>query len=167
VRTEPQAWTMNLSTVMALNADGAPRERRPTGWISKVCAALGLTSFLLVIPANLAPALETDLVRADFRRPTDDVDLRYWLENMVVFHRFTPTEVSATTGLTPDEVADASRRLGLARKAAPSRKSSPNSVASSAWAGAAEPRPGAAATPSLPRPGCLVTLAHVQTGRFV
>ena len=36
----------------------------------------------------------------DFRRPANDADLRDWLENMVVFHRFTPGEVSAATGLT-------------------------------------------------------------------
>ncbi|MEI7938912.1 MAG: hypothetical protein WCK27_19685 [Verrucomicrobiota bacterium] len=39
------------------------------------------------------------------RRPSDDAELRYWLENMVVFHRFTAEEIVAATGLTTNEVA--------------------------------------------------------------
>jgi predicted amidohydrolase len=54
-----------------------------------------------------------------FRRPTNEADLRAWLESMVVFHRFTPGEVSAATGLTLDEVAAAVRQFGLAGKTAP------------------------------------------------
>ncbi len=50
---------------------------------------------------------------ANFRRPASDGDLRYWLDNMVRFHRFTPGEVSAATGLSPDEVSAAVRKFGL------------------------------------------------------
>lgn len=57
----------------------------------------------------------------DFRRPANDTDLRAWLENMVVFHRFAPGEVSAATGLTLDEIGVALRRFGLAGKAVPPR----------------------------------------------
>ena len=65
---------------------------------------------------NDSPAwLRTQLgqLLTDFRRPANDMDLRSWLENMVVFHRFTPDEVSAATGLTPSEVAAALRTFDL------------------------------------------------------
>lgn len=50
---------------------------------------------------------------AEFRTPVDDRDLRDWLENMIVHHRFTHDEVSRATGLAPAEVDDAIQRLGL------------------------------------------------------
>jgi hypothetical protein len=53
------------------------------------------------------------------RLPADDANLRYWLENMVVFHRFTPEEVNAATGLSPAEVEAAWRKFGLDAKTAP------------------------------------------------
>lgn len=49
----------------------------------------------------------------DFRRPDTDAALRAWLENMLLDHRFTTAEVSAATGLTPSEIAAATRRFGL------------------------------------------------------
>lgn len=71
-----------------------------------------------------APAwLRTQLgqLLTDFRRPANDTDLRAWLENMVVFHRFTPAEVGAATGLNLDEIAMAQRKFGLLGKPAPPR----------------------------------------------
>ncbi len=53
------------------------------------------------------------------RPPTDEADLRYWLENMVVFHRFTLEEVSAATGLSPAEAGVALRKFALDGKTAP------------------------------------------------
>jgi hypothetical protein len=40
----------------------------------------------------------------NFRRPKDEAELRYWLENMVWYHRFTEAEMSAATGLPADEI---------------------------------------------------------------
>jgi predicted amidohydrolase len=57
----------------------------------------------------------------DFRRPTDETELRNWLENMVVHHRFTPTEVSVATGLTLGEVGPALRAFDLTGKSVPPR----------------------------------------------
>ena len=54
------------------------------------------------------------------RHPADAADLRYWLENMVVEHGFTPDEVNLATGLTCAAAAAATRELGLeARRPAP------------------------------------------------
>jgi hypothetical protein len=71
-------------------------------------------------PAWLSTLLGQTL--ADSRRPTSDTEWKSWLENMLVFHRYSPEEASAATGLTPQEVRSAASRLGLNDKAAPPRK---------------------------------------------
>lgn len=68
--------------------------------------------------------LRTQLGRmlTEFRRPSSDDELTFWLENMTVFHRYTTEEISEATGLTLDEVGKEQRRLGLIpRPSAPSR----------------------------------------------
>ncbi|MBM4095039.1 MAG: carbon-nitrogen hydrolase family protein, partial [Planctomycetes bacterium] len=72
------------------------------------------------VPAWLRAQLGQML--ADFRRPVNEAELRDWLENMIVFHRFTPGEVSAATGLTLSEITSALRRFDLACQAAPPRE---------------------------------------------
>ncbi len=57
----------------------------------------------------------------EFRGPADEAELRAWLENMIVAHRFTPEEVNAATGLTLHEVREATRRFGLAGRTSPPR----------------------------------------------
>jgi len=47
------------------------------------------------------------------RKPAGDDDLRYWLENMVVFHRFNLPEVSAATGMSTSEIEKAVARFKL------------------------------------------------------
>jgi hypothetical protein len=47
------------------------------------------------------------------RRPRNDAELRYWLENMLAHHSFTVDEVSASTGLSAEEVKAARQRLGI------------------------------------------------------
>jgi predicted amidohydrolase len=58
----------------------------------------------------------------DFRRPRDDADLAYWLENMAVYHGFSRQEMSAATGLTLEEIDAAIQRLGVAGMTIPTRK---------------------------------------------
>jgi hypothetical protein len=57
----------------------------------------------------------------NFRRPTDDTDLRFWLENTLLHHRFTHSEISAATGLSLEEIASAAQRLGLTNLSVPPR----------------------------------------------
>lgn len=47
------------------------------------------------------------------RPATTDDELRYWLTNALVYHRFTPVEAGAALGLTADEVSAAAKRLGI------------------------------------------------------
>lgn len=50
---------------------------------------------------------------SDPRIPQGDLELRYWLTNMIVDHRFSHEEVHAATGLTAEQIADATRRLKI------------------------------------------------------
>jgi Carbon-nitrogen hydrolase len=74
--------------------------------------------------AGETPAwLRTQLAQllTEFRRPSTEAELRFWLENMAVDHRFTPEEISTATGLTLHEAGDALRRLELTGKTPPPR----------------------------------------------
>jgi peptidoglycan/xylan/chitin deacetylase (PgdA/CDA1 family) len=51
-----------------------------------------------------------------------DGELRYWLDNALVRHRFTPAEAGAAFGLTADEVAAAAKRFGIDPADRPGRK---------------------------------------------
>jgi hypothetical protein len=51
----------------------------------------------------------------NYRRPKDEDDLRSWLENMVVYHEFTPSEAGAALGLSAEEVVTALRRFKIPR----------------------------------------------------
>ncbi len=55
------------------------------------------------------------------RRPKDDAELRYWLENMVWRHRFSTEEIVTATGLSADEVAATKARLNIRDDNRPAR----------------------------------------------
>jgi peptidoglycan/xylan/chitin deacetylase (PgdA/CDA1 family) len=59
--------------------------------------------------------------RDDFRPPADDADLRYWLENMVWRHRFSPAEIGAATGLPEAEITRVLHELDIRPGNAPPR----------------------------------------------
>src|SRR6266852_3464635 len=58
---------------------------------------------------------------SNFRRPKDEVDLRYWLENMVRYHQFSTAEVTAATGLDAKEAASALARFKIDPAVRPKR----------------------------------------------
>lgn len=47
------------------------------------------------------------------RRPGNDGELRYWLENMVWYHRFTTADVRAATGLSDAEILAAQEKFDI------------------------------------------------------
>jgi len=49
---------------------------------------------------------------ANSRRPANDEDLKYWLQNMTA-HRFTAEEMTAATGLAPEAVRQALERFAI------------------------------------------------------
>ncbi|MBI3836845.1 MAG: hypothetical protein HY288_02775 [Planctomycetia bacterium] len=86
--------------------------------------------FLLVL-ANLiaheaAKAWEPDAAvePPNYRKPKSDAELRFWLENMVWFHRFTDAEITSASGLTQQEIATAIRRFQITPANKPHRQTS-------------------------------------------
>jgi hypothetical protein len=49
----------------------------------------------------------------DVRRPASDEELRYWLENMVWYHRFSDAEIRVVTGLTYGEIETGRKRFNI------------------------------------------------------
>ncbi|MBN1805728.1 MAG: hypothetical protein JW837_10785 [Sedimentisphaerales bacterium] len=58
----------------------------------------------------------------NYRRPTNDKELRYWLENMVLFHHFSNDEIRAATGLTDEEIEAALKKFGIRPDNRPEQK---------------------------------------------
>ncbi|MEW6307123.1 MAG: hypothetical protein AB1705_26970 [Verrucomicrobiota bacterium] len=56
------------------------------------------------------------------RRPVNDADLRFWLQNMVWHHRFSTDEVVSATGLSAEEVRGALKRFRISEATRPKRK---------------------------------------------
>src|SRR5262245_58453928 len=56
------------------------------------------------------------------RRPANDEELRYWLENMVWHHRFTNAEIRVAMGLNADEIDAALKKFGITAENKPRRK---------------------------------------------
>ena len=73
----------------------------------------------VLLMACLAAADED---RPNWRKPKSDQDLRRWLENMVVYHRFSVAEVSSATGLSREEAREAIKRFELDDRLPPKRK---------------------------------------------
>jgi len=58
----------------------------------------------------------------NYRRPRVEADLEYWLENMILYHRFTDNEVAAATGLTEKEVEAAKENFNIRTDNRPERE---------------------------------------------
>ena len=77
-------------------------------------------SVLMLFVASLAPAAEADVPNS--RRPANDDELRYWLQNMVWHHRFSVVEIYQATGLSESEIATASKRFDIRAESKPRRE---------------------------------------------
>lgn len=67
----------------------------------------------LAVYAGLEAQNDAVAIAHASRRPVNDGELKYWLENMILHHGFTPDEVRAATGLTRDEIRSAQERHGI------------------------------------------------------
>src|SRR5207237_9668080 len=80
---------------------------------ASACAKIWQSYLFLSIVALLAFAAGATCAQAapgNFRRPADDAELRYWLQNMVWYHRFSTAEIGEATGSAqPDIDADLKR----------------------------------------------------------
>ncbi len=84
-------------------------------------------SFLAIIVAafvfvdlTVVVAQETT-EETNFRKPKDDADLRYWLENMVWHHNFTNAEIMAATGMKTSEIDAALKKFNITAATKPRR----------------------------------------------
>jgi len=58
----------------------------------------------------------------NFRRPANDDELKYWLKNMVWYHRFTNAEITAATGFNNIEIVAAMEKFNIR----PDNRTEPN-----------------------------------------
>ncbi|MBI4663000.1 MAG: hypothetical protein HY735_29680 [Verrucomicrobia bacterium] len=78
-----------------------------------------LFSFILQTLAGALAQGPAD--QPNHRKPANDEELRYWLQNMVWHHRFTTTEIQSATGLTAEEIAAALRKFNVTESNRPKR----------------------------------------------
>jgi len=92
--------------------------------------SLAVLACVLLIPAPVAAEPQPEGSKRgtasgqtadNFRRPKDEADLRYWLENMIWYHRFTEEEMSAATGLSAHEIHAALREFKIRPETRPRR----------------------------------------------
>lgn len=57
----------------------------------------------------------------NFRKPRDEADLRFWLQNMVWHHRFSSGEIREATGLSDEEIIAALAKLKITAATRPER----------------------------------------------
>ncbi|HZN33275.1 MAG TPA: hypothetical protein VFB80_05625 [Pirellulaceae bacterium] len=77
----------------------------------------------LILAALLSAVFQFPLAAAEPtpRRPKNDEELRFWLDNMLVHHRFSAEEAAAATGLSAAEVTAAAERWKIDPAKAPAR----------------------------------------------
>jgi hypothetical protein len=102
------------------------RDMKTSLW--DLTAATRIKRHLVKIEALMFPANEkasgsqrVEHQAANFRRPATHADLKYWLENMIWYHRFTPAEITAATGLQEAEIAEAVKKFNIKPGNKPSR----------------------------------------------
>ena len=78
--------------------------------------------FCFVVPVGIDAGAHARAGNA--RRPGNDKELRYWLENMVWYHRFTNEEIAAATGLTDSEIVAAMKKFDVRRDNRPEKEDS-------------------------------------------
>jgi hypothetical protein len=85
-----------------------------------ILSAIGFFSFIVNAPiwAGASQVVHSD----NFRRPANDGELKYWLKNMVWYHRFTNAEITAATGLTNEEIVTAMEKFNVR----PDNRTKPN-----------------------------------------
>ncbi|MHC4656423.1 MAG: hypothetical protein ACYS91_15630 [Planctomycetota bacterium] len=84
----------------------------------------GLVSvFLACVPRSVhaGTLVEADTTVANARKPRDDKELKYWLENMVWYHHFTNEEIRTATGLTDNKIAGVLKKFNIRQGNRPKR----------------------------------------------
>ena len=82
---------------------------------------LGLGVLVCVSLQSPRRALADDPASDEARRPLDEENLRFWLRNMLEFHRYSIAEAAKATGLAPGEITADVQRFGLVPGRVPPR----------------------------------------------
>ena len=84
---------------------------------------LGLLTLCLVpllgTTANGQPSFPID--KDNVRKPQTDAELKYWLENMVWYHRLSMKEIEAATGMSADAIKAAQTKWAITDATRPKR----------------------------------------------
>jgi len=77
---------------------------------------------LVLIILGAAATCSTAQEESNFRKPTNDADLRYWLENMIWHHNYTSAEIRLATGLNSADIDAALKKFDINVRTKPKRK---------------------------------------------
>ena len=80
-----------------------------------------LLVFAFAIQINSAISSQTPGEPPNRRKPANEEELRYWLQNLVWHHRYTDAEIQSAMGLTPEEIHSALKRLNITLSNRPKR----------------------------------------------
>src|SRR5687768_7870548 len=61
-------------------------------------------------------------VQTHSRKPSNEKELKFWLQNMVWYHQFTTEEIELATGLSPSEIQKALEKFRISRETRPRQK---------------------------------------------
>ena len=89
-----------------------PQHTRLQGLAIVKQMAVGLCSLLVLSNSHAAEPVRTSQTRP----ARTDAELKFWLENMLTWHRFTPQEAGEVLGLMPEKVQTEAERLAVATK---------------------------------------------------
>lgn len=82
-------------------------------------------TLLAIVTISLIPSVAVISQDSSQYRPIrDDAELREWLINMIVYHRFTPAEAGEVLGYDPEKVESEIRRLGVDKESPKTRRAS-------------------------------------------
>ncbi len=81
---------------------------------------LFLTACLITTFGMTAPAAD-DAPPSNFRKPSNDAELQYWLQNMVWYHNFSNEEIAEATGMNDAEIQSLLKRLRISPDTKPQR----------------------------------------------
>ncbi len=75
--------------------------------------------FVLILVA--LPAWAEEKTAENHRKPESPQELRYWLENMVWYHQYSPAEIAEATGLSEEDISKSLKTLQISAETKPPR----------------------------------------------
>lgn len=87
----------------------------------RLCVVFTLITASAIAPAWSQSPQAATVAPSNSRRPANDDELRYWLENMVWYHGFTPDEITAATGLDATVITAAVDKWNIRADTRPTR----------------------------------------------